>query len=369
MKDLFDETKLGNLTLRNRFFRGSVWECLATRRGGMTDQLFAVYEELARGGVGTILTGYAYIIRDEQPNPNMMGIYDDSLIEEYRPLTEMVHSHDTNIIMQIVYGGSQTSMPAAKKTIWGPSAVKNLVTGVTPKEMTINDIGGLKAAFGDAAARAKAAGFDGIEIHGAHGYLLSQFLCPYYNRRADAYGGAISNRAKLIFEVYQTIRDRVGKNYPVLIKLNCQDFIEKGFTPDESLYVCKELALRGIDGIEISGGTESSPEVLANDLAAARKSPAKGREGESYFAAFAAKAASEINVPIILIGGNRHFDVMNSLLNETDIAYFSLARPLIAEPDLIRRWRKGVFDAPKCTSCNACQKTKGKKCAKKYHSS
>ncbi|MGL5312560.1 MAG: NADH:flavin oxidoreductase, partial [Peptostreptococcaceae bacterium] len=347
MKKIFDKTQIKNMNMKNRLIRSGLWEMLADDKGHMTPQLFSIYKELAEGGVGTIMTGYSYITENEQPNPNMMGIYDDSFIPEYKELTDMVHKNGANIIMQIVYGGSQTHLNPPSKLIWGPSAVENQISKVTPVEMTKEDIKKLVKAYGDAAQRVKESGFDGVEIHAAHGYLLSQFLCPYYNRRNDEYGGTIENRARIIFEVYEEIRNRVGEEFPVLIKVNCQDFMDKdGLTPEDSIYVSKKLAQLGIDAIEISGGNESTPSVLEGNLGPARTKVVMGKDRESYFREYATMLAKEVDVPVILVGGNRNLDVMEELLNHNNIEYFSLARPLTAEPDLINRWMGGDTKKP-----------------------
>ena len=362
MKDLFDKTKIKNMNMKNRFIRGALWDQLADDRGHMTSEIFNIYKELAQGGVGTIITGYTFVTKDEQPNPGMMGIYDDSFIAEYKEFTDMVHSYETNIIMQIVYGGSQTNMNPPSKLIWGPSAVKNEISQVIPTEMTKEDIKTLVKAHGDAALRVKKSGFDGVEMHAAHGYLLSQFLCPHYNRRTDEYGGCIENRGRIIFEIYDEIRKRVGDDFPIFIKINSEDFMEDGLTSAESIIVSKKLAELGIDAIEISGGTESAKSVLDNNLGPVRMKENIGKEKESYFKEHTAKLAQEVDIPVILIGGNRHFDVMEHMLNNTKIKYFSLARPLTSEPDLINRWESGDTQRSKCISCNKCFGIPGMRC-------
>ena len=174
MRTLFDETKINSMTLKNRLIRSATWENMADQSGHMTDSLFKLYEGLACGGVGLIVTGYAFPLAEEQPNPGMMGIYDDSFIEDYRPLTEMVHSHGSRIVMQLAYGGSQTNYRTEDRNIWGPSEVADLAFKVVPHEMSRENIQTLINAYGDAATRAKAAGFDGVQLHSAHGYLLKE---------------------------------------------------------------------------------------------------------------------------------------------------------------------------------------------------
>lgn len=355
MKTLFDQTVVAGMKIKNRFIRSATYDGFADERGHMTAELFQVYENLAKGGVGTIITGLAYVSDSEEPIPGQMGIYDDSFIAEYEKLTEMSHRYDAKIILQLVCLGSQTSSTNGK-IIWGPSTVADLWYKTTPQEMTVQDIQLVQKAFADAALRAKQAGFDGIQIHGAHGYLLSKFLTPYYNRRSDAYGGDIENRARMVLETYQAIREKVGPDYPVLIKINCEDFMEQGMTFADCKYVCSKLVELGITAIEISGGLGSS---RPNEGTLRAISSA---EQESYFKSYAAEIARAISVPVILVGGNREVAYLAEILNQTEIEYFALCRPLICESDLINRWQKGDAANAKCVSCNKCFRHGGTRC-------
>lgn len=363
MKSLFEKTAIGSMSLKNRFFRGALWEELADEKGHLTPELIDIYLELAKGGVGTIITGYSFVWEDEQPNPRMMGIYDDSFIEEYKRLTDQVHQYDANIIMQIVYGGSMTTFNVGDRKIWGPSSHINDRTGTKAEEISVDEIKHLVDAYAKAAKRVEQAGFDGVELHAGHGYLLSQFLSPFYNKRTDQYGGVIHNRARIIYEIVEAIRKEVRADFPVLIKMNSQDFRdENGFKEEEAIEVAKHLQEIGISAIEVTGGDESALEVFNGNLGPARKGIARSIDRESYFSAFAARLASEVQMPIILIGGNRHFSKMEGILRTTNINYFSLSRPLTAEPDLINQWHVDPSKKPKCVSCNKCYFTEGKRC-------
>lgn len=363
MKKLLEEVQISNLKMKNRVVRGALWEDLADAKGHLTPELSSIYEELASGGVGTIITGYAFVTEDEQPNPGMMGIYSDSFIPEYKEFTDKIHSHGANIIMQIVYGGFMTNFETENRVIWGPSAMQNENTGTWAKEISKDEIKYLTEAFAEAALRVKKSGFDGVEIHAGHGYLLSQFLSPYYNKRTDKYGGTIENRGRIIFEVFSAMREKVGKEFPIWIKLNSADYVQEGgLTQEDSMFVAKKLSELGIDAIEVTGGNESIKIVLESNLGPARKKIKLSKENQSYFKDYAAKLSSEIDTPIILIGGNRDVDVMEEILNTTNIELFSMARPLTAEPDLINTWTNGDLKTPKCVSCNQCYSTPGKRC-------
>jgi len=356
MKALFDQTQINGMKLKNRFFRSATYDGVADEGGHLTTRLFQVYENLAKGGVGTIITGLTAVIGSEQRIPGQMGIYDDSFVGEYKQMTDMLHSHEANIILQIACLGSQSS-PKGKtdKILLGPSAVEDLSYKVIPKEMTKQEIVFVQTAFADAAFRAKQAGFDGVQMHAAHGYLLSKFLTPYYNRRDDEYGGSIENRARMVLETYQAIREKVGLEYPVLAKINSEDYMEQGMTFADCKYVCHELAKLGINAIEISGGSSSS---RPNEGSARKISI----EQESYYEDYAAEIAQDISIPVISVGGHRDFAALTNILNETSIEYIALCRPLIYESDLINRWQNGYMERAKCISCNKCFRRDGTKC-------
>jgi 2,4-dienoyl-CoA reductase-like NADH-dependent reductase (Old Yellow Enzyme family) len=205
--------------------RSSTHEALATDEGYVTDKLIEIYENLAKGGVELIFTGFAFTIKGENPSLRMLAAYDDSFIDGFKKITEVVHKYGSKIILQMASGGSQAKFKIKDKLIWGASAVEHPYTHITPIEMTKENIKTLIEAFGDAALRAKKGGFDGVQIHAAHGYLINQFLSPYYNKRLDEYGGNLENRARLLFEIYENIRQKVGDDFVVGIKINCFDFM------------------------------------------------------------------------------------------------------------------------------------------------
>lgn len=356
MKNLFDRTNINGIELKNRIIRSATWEALALENGELSKDLIDVYRKLAEGEIGLIITGFLSVRKEGLPFKNAMMLEDDNLIEDYKTLTSIVHENGSKIIAQLAYGSTQTSLDIKDYTFWGPSSVSELQTKHIAKEMTKEDIKSLISSFGDAGERAKKAGFDGVQIHAAHGYLLSQFLNPYLNQRQDEYGGSIENRSRIIVEIYDELRKRLGAEYPILIKINSQDFIEKSITPMECLYVCKILDDRRIDAIEVSAGMAASGE-----LGAKRKGVLKP-EQEAYFKDNAALIAENVKAPVILVGGVRSLDVINTLLNETKIQYVSLARPFLREPDLVKRWANGDTAKAKCISCNQCYSPEGSSC-------
>jgi 2,4-dienoyl-CoA reductase-like NADH-dependent reductase (Old Yellow Enzyme family) len=248
--------------------------------------------------------------------------------------------------MQLAYGGTQTRYETENREIWGPSRVKHPKTDVVAKEMTQEDISNLIDAFANAALRAKKSGFDGIELHSAHGYLLSQFLSPNFNHRTDKYGGSLDNRMRIICEIYEQTRSLVGDDFLILIKINASDFTDGGFTYEECQYVCQRLAQVGFDAIELSGPTP----------------PDAKKKDQSVLAKYAAHLASIINIPVISVGKHRDYNLMTQILNQSEIEYFSMSRPFIAEPDLVKRWMSGDNEESKCISCGQCYHPEGISC-------
>jgi len=350
MKNLFEKNKIGNLELKNRFIRSATWEWMADNNGNITDKLFNLYENLAKGGASALITGYANVLKNEQANPSMMGSFDKSFIDGYKKLTTMVHSYNCKIFSQIVYGGPFTFFETDKRIIWAPSAIEHRVSKVKPVEMTKENIDTLIEAYGDAALVAKDGGFDGVQLQIGHGYLLNLFLSPYYNQRKDSYGGNSENRARIIYEIYDNIRSKVGKDYTVILKINSSDFAgNKGQTLAETKIICKTLEQKGIDAIEITSGpvfkkAKAEKEEFKPDI----------ERETSYNAEYAKEIAKDLAVPIILVGGNRDTDEMKEILNNSNISNFSLSRPLLSEPDLINKWEKDKNYKPRCTSCQQC---------------
>lgn len=346
MKTLFDQTQVSGMKVKNRFVRSATHDGRADALGHVTQKLISHFEELAKGGVGTIITGLTNVTNLEKIVPGQMAIYDDSFIGEYQKLTEAVHQYEAKIILQIVCNGAQ-NRSKNEGVLWAPSVFDNEPTVAGATEMTKEDIQVMKAAFVNGAVRAKKAGFDGVQLHAAHGYLLSRFLTPYYNRRTDEYGGSIENRARVIVEIVQEIRMAVGAEYPIWAKVNCEDFMNQGLTFEECTYLCKTMQEAGLSAVEISGGTALSRvnEGTIRKVAA---------ESESYFVKYAADIAEKLDIPVICVGGNRDFNHLEDILNQTKIEYIAMCRPFIREPELINRWANGDRMPARCISCTKC---------------
>lgn len=357
MKTLFEEAKMGKILVKNRFVRSATWENMTTEDGHLTKKLFDIYEELAKSEVGLIITGYANVVKEEQPNHGMMGIYDDSFIDEYKKLTGLVHRFGSKIIMQVAYGGTKTTYNVGKRLIYAPSEIAERSTNVVGKAMTKDEIEYIEDAFADAAKRVQQSGFDGVEIHAAHTYLINQFLSPYYNKRTDEYGGSLENRMRFLVEMYHKIREKVGNDFTVVVKLTSSEFFEGGLTFDETKIICRKLEAIGVNALDITGNIHAKARTMIDEVFDGYQF-----QKEGYFVEYAKVISNEVNIPIITVGGFKDIDLIEKILNESNIGFFGLSRPLLAEPDLIKRWRSGDRKKAICISCSKCRTNRGNFC-------
>ncbi|TEB06044.1 NADH oxidase [Pelotomaculum schinkii] len=346
MSKVFDRSEINGMVLENRFVRSATWEGMADNDGAVTPQLMATMVDLAKGGIGLIITGHAYVCPEGKAGPRQLGIYKDELIPGLKEMTAAIHRCGGKVVAQLSHAGR---FAPEKLTGQAPLVVSaEEEAGKTLyHEITGQDIQEIVTAFADAARRAKAASFDGVQIHAAHGYLLSQFLSPVFNRRQDTYGGEIHNRSRIHIEVFQAVREAVGKDYPVLIKLNCRDFVENGLSLDNSLKVGRALSDAGLDAIELSGGL-----LTGGQLSPIR--PGIKPEEEVYYRDEARYFKNAISIPLILVGGIRSFQTAERLVEDVAADYISLCRPLIREPNLINRWKSGDRCKSECRSDNRC---------------
>ena len=347
MTDVFDTTQIKGMTLANRFVRSATWEGMAAEDGAVTSRLIDTVIDLAEGGVGLIISGHAYVLQEGQAGPLQMGIYKDDLVDGLKCMTRAVHEAGGKMVAQLAHAGTF----AAETLTRTPPHVVSGFDGLarTPRhEMSAADIQHLVSAYVRAAERAKAAGFDGVQIHAAHGYLFSQFLSPVYNRRQDAYGRSIENRSRAMCETVTAVRQAVGPDFPVLVKINAWDDLEGGLTLEDAVTAAGLLAHAGIDAIEVSGGFLTSKTLSPSRLGITRV------EKEAYFEPGAAAFKQALDIPVILVGGIRSLEKARELMAGGTADYISLCRPLIREPGLINRWRSGDTRPALCRSDNLC---------------
>ncbi|HOC43827.1 MAG TPA: NADH:flavin oxidoreductase [Thermoanaerobaculales bacterium] len=350
MATVFDSTTINGLRLANRLVRSATWEGLGGPDGRVNDGVLAIYRRLAQGGVGLIITGYLSVRSDGRQHPTQLGADRDELVVGLAELAAAVHDHGGKVVGQIVHCGGQAVRSASGgQDPVAPSAVASPGYPEVPRELPVAGIRDLVRRFAAAAGRLRAAGFDGVQLHGAHGYLLSQFLSPVRNRRSDEYGGSLDNRSRFTREVYEAVRAEVGPGWPVMIKLNGHDFLEGSTTERDSTHLAAALAAAGIDAIEVSGGTGGS-----GALGSARRN-IETVDDEGYFLP-QARAIREAapGVPLILVGGLRSLDKMEAVLASGAADHFAMSRPLIREPDLPARWASGDRRRADCVSCRGC---------------
>ena len=344
MVDLFKPYRIGALEIRNRFIRSATTSAWSDEHGIVSDEMIRYYTQLAEGGVGLIIKGHLYIDPRGKAHNGMAGIHDDSVIPKLKELTDAVHRNGGAILAQINYGGYQAS--AGERM--GPSDYKG--KGWSARAMTTKEIWDIVEKFGAASERAIKAGFDGVQLHAAHGYLISEFLSKHANTRTDEWGGDLKNRMRLLKEVYLDVRGRLGTDAVISMKMNGDDFSQDGFTVDESALVAHALASIGIDMIEVSGGGIGREDQYLER--ARHKDPALC---EPSFAGHCEKirAASKPK-PLALVNGFRTKAAMQAVVDRGIADLISMSRPLIREPDLIKRLQAGQTEAS-CIRCDACQ--------------
>lgn len=349
MKTLFDAMSINGLQLANRLVRSATWEGMCGEDGRPTERLAACFRGLAAGGVGLIITGYAFVRPDGRQSPRMIGAHTDAFSAELSLLAHAVHAEGGKICLQLVHTGGQTTSKILGRQPYAPSAIKVDQFFEVPEELSTEEIGRIVAAFADAAGRAKACGFDAVQLHAAHGYLINQFLSPLTNRRTDAYGGSIENRCRFLLEVFRASRRAVGPEFPVLVKLNGTDNLDGGLVVEDAVIAAELLDREGIDAIEVSGGTPAS-----GKLGPVRLKVERDQEGYNLVPAVRIKKA--VNCPVMAVGGFRRYDMIDGLIKRGEVDYISMARTLIREPGLPKRWQSGDHAPATCISCNACFK-------------
>ena len=325
MRHLTDQTMLGSIAMKNRFVRAAVGD--HTNGGHLTENNFELYRNLAEGGAALLISGFSVVDAQEQSD-HTFSMADDALIPEYQQLTQMVHEAGSKIVAQLVYlsGFIPITRPLA------PSAGKNVYTDIETFEMTEDEIHQMLRLFADGARRAKKMGFDGVELHGAHGFLHHQFFSPMMNRRTDGYGGTVENRSRFLIETYEAVREAVGSEFPVMMKLSLDDV-----PAEDWLYLARQLDARGIDALETSGNWMAH----------------KPKE-RTYYHDAATMLAKELHCAIIQTGGNRELETLEQQLTSTDVDYFAFPRPFISEPDFVNKYLRGEIQKPRCLSCNFC---------------
>ena len=391
---VFTPNRIGPLVLKNRLIRSATFENAATAEGEVSDALVGLHRNLAKGGAGMIMTGISWFYPKMTAPPHMVRADDDGFIPGLKRLTSAVHEADPDckFMLQLHHPGRQVTNPddmarisAVRAPAWlafvrkhpeavahqsgaphvmepvAPSAVRDTLYDRVPRALTLEEVEGMIDAYAEAIRRAQDAGFDGAELHGAHGWLLSSFLSPRTNHRTDPYGGSTENRTRIVTEIYRRARKKVGEQFPLLIKFNTTDFLPGGTDLNEGLRVAKILAKTGFAAVEVSGGMWEATTRSKEDLGWLPVLLPESRTGiktidqEAYFLPAARAVKENTANTVISVGGYRSFSRIEDALKSGAADFVSLSRPLIRQPDLPNLWYTGKGpDKAECISCNAC---------------
>jgi len=356
MSILFTPVRIGSLEVPNRFVRSATHDYMADDDGFVTGRQVELYRRLAEGEVGLIISGHAHVQPSGKASPKQMAVFDDRFIEGLALIAAAVHAHPSKVVLQIAHAGRQTKPKLCGCVPVSPSPVYDPESKVMPRELEVSEIRALIADFVAAAVRAKQAGFDGVQLHAAHGYLVSSFLSPHTNRRTDEWGGPVKNRARVLLEILRGVKAACGREFPVLVKLNSTDFLEGGLGVDDAVRVARMLDQAGIDAIEVSGG-----------MAEAKKGSIwpglRSEEDEGYFVENAAKIRAEVRAPVFGLGGIRTLAAAERMVAGGRVDLVSLSRPFIRDPFLVKHFREGTAAKSECISCNKCHSLRGIRCA------
>ena len=335
---LFTPITLPNgTTIKNRFFKSAMSEGMGTKNFQPKRNIATLYKRWAEGGTGLIITGNIMVDPKGTAEPGNIVFDKNSNMEILKDWAKQGQQHGAKVMVQLNHPGKQAPKTIAKETV-APSAVP-LGNGLnklfsTPRALTTSEVEELVQKFVTSAKVAKEAGFSGVQIHAAHGYLISQFLSPHDNRRTDKYGGSLENRMRFLKEIYLGMREELGKDFNIGIKINSTDFKEDGLTEEDSLKTIIELANLGLDFVEISGGTYERPAMMG----ATSKST-----NQVFFAEYSKKLKQKIDIPVIVTGGIRSINAMNTLLNDNTTDFIGIARPLTIDPNIPNKIKQGTY--------------------------
>jgi 2,4-dienoyl-CoA reductase-like NADH-dependent reductase (Old Yellow Enzyme family) len=356
--------KIGTLAVANRLIRSATSETMATECGEVTDELIGFYGTLARGGAGLLITGHTYVEKIGQCSARQIGIYSDMLVPGLARLTAAVHQNGGRIFCELSHAGSQSVMPNIDPI--APSIIENAIFERQPLEMSADDIERIVTAFGQAARRAAAAGFDGIHIHGGNGYLISQFNSPFSNRRSDQWGGDADRRSRFLLAVYDAVRAAVGPDMPITARYGLADSAPGQLQIDEGLTRLRALVARGLNAVEPTYGLMTTYHENIRPYVAVTAARAlqdwvfprlwQPAQPEAYYLPFAKAVKAALDIPVILVGGIRSTGQMTRALRTGDADFLAAARPFIREPDFpqsLKNGRQGCLIVSLATSVSS----------------
>lgn len=378
---LFEKSIISGIEVQNRIFRSATHDGLADENGAPSEELIRRYANMARNEVGCIITGYAGVSRNGvSPYPRMLTIFDDSGMEQYKALTDAVHNEGAPIVLQLAHCGRQTSSKAIGEQKVAPSNVLHAFYPDKSKELDDEGIEQIISDFVAGAVRAEQAGFDAVQLHGGHGYLLHDFMSSYGNRRGDKWGGSVENRARIVAQIISRIKS--ATSLPVWIKISAQDNRKNGMNVDDTIAILHILQDAGLDAVEVSCGTVEDGMNTMRSRVMPMDAVFKYREPVASFPkglkVFSNKMANLVNplikqptplenfnlpnaesikcaltIPVIVVGGVHKLCDMQDIVENKKADYISMCRPFICEPNLVRKLHSGQQEA-KCIMCNYC---------------
>ncbi len=324
--------------LPNRMVKSAMSENNADEGGKPSERIIKLYKTWGEGGTGILISGNVMMDSKALNEPRNVVVEDEKYMAELKEWADVSQKHGSHLWMQINHPGRQS--PKFNKDVVSASDVQLPMKSMFPKPrpMTEEEIWKTIDGFGDCALIAKKAGWKGVQIHGAHGYLVSQFLSALTNLRTDQWGGSLENRARFALEIYRNMRKKVGAGFPIGIKINSADFQRGAFTEEESLEVIDMLSAEGMDMIEVSGGTYEKAAMMG----AAKKVKESTKKREAYFADFIQKARAKTKAPLLLTGGFRTLDVMAKAIENNELDFVGLARPFAVFPYLSKEFFEGT---------------------------
>lgn len=379
---IFDKINLGGVELKNRIIRSATHDGLADGWGAPTEKLIRKYEFMAKNDVGCIITGYAGVSENGMsPYPAMLKIQDDTNIDAFKELANAVHKYDTPIVLQIAHCGRQTSSKVIEEQKVAPTSKRHLFYPDKPKELDEKGIQEIIDDFVMAAIRAEICGFDGVQLHGGHGYLLHDFMSPYGNNRCDKWGGNTENRCRIVCEIIKGIKAKTA--LPVWIKISAEDNRKNGMNIDETIEILKYLEKAGLDAVEVSCGTVEDgmntmrSKVMPMDAVFKYREPcASFPKGFKEFSLACAKLVNPLikqptplenfnvdnaqkiknstNLPVIVVGGIHKLSDMENIVETKKADAVSMCRPFICEPNLVKKLKDKTQTEAKCIMCNFC---------------
>ncbi len=331
---LLEPFNLKHLNLRNRFVMAPMCTRLARPDGSVTKKMIEYYVERAKGGVGLIVLEYSYIDEAESKAAiSQLGVQNDHMITGLSDLAEAIHAEGASVVLQVCHAGNQTTPFTMGLQPVAPSPVPSHFIGVVPRELDLDEIELIQDSFAEAARRAKQAGLDGVELHGAHGYLMNQFLSPITNRRNDMYGGSLENRALFALETLQKVKDKVGEDFVVGYRMSADEFMPNGLRIEETVKFAQMLSSAGIDYIHVSGGIYDSIPALIQPVYVPR----------AYLVSYAEMVKKEVDVPVLTVG-SLNVDEGEQALKEGKADLIAFGRPLIADPQIPKKLSEGKKD-------------------------